>query len=267
MTKRLIGPRLPKLYAEHIRLDQGGYDRRGRYWGHHKKLYLVSEADGDAFQYVRASSAKEAKTLFLAKVTVGGFRERDRSRRHARRDPSIPTVSLASYNRQALAKTYKGRLVAKTYANLAQANAAAAKLGAGWGVVGRRPYFVVRLRADEIAASRPSRAAVDRVVAAFRSRGYRTITRHARPAPRRARRDPGGPGKFIVKISNAPRYKGEYSGGATLAEAVVEARTFKATVGPRARIEVGYFTFGKNDPEDGRWHVSRTVQQGETSWL
>lgn len=84
---------------------------------------------------------------------------------------------------------------------------------------------------------------------------------------RTARRDPGGPGKYIVKISNSPRYKGEYSGGATLAEGITEARTFKATVGPRARIEVGYFTFGKSDPEEGRFHLSRTVQQGETSWL
>ena len=77
----------------------------------------------------------------------------------------------------------------------------------------------------------------------------------------RTRRDPGGPGKYIVKISSS-RYAGEYSGGATLAEAVVEARRFKPRVGAGATIRVGYFTFGKIDPEDGRFHVSRTVQRG-----
>jgi len=76
-----------------------------------------------------------------------------------------------------------------------------------------------------------------------------------------ARRDPGGPGKYIVKISSS-RYAGEYSGGATLAEAVVEARRFKPRVGAGATIRVGYFTFGKSDPEDGRFHVSRTIQRG-----
>jgi len=82
-----------------------------------------------------------------------------------------------------------------------------------------------------------------------------------RPAHHRTRRDPGGPGKFIVKISSS-RYAGEYSGGATLAEAVVEARRFKPRVGAGATIRVGYFTFGKSDPEDGRFHVSRTIQRG-----
>ena len=53
------------LNAEHIRLDRGGYDRRGRYWGTGQKLYYVYPRRdlGARGEYIRASSAKEAKRL------------------------------------------------------------------------------------------------------------------------------------------------------------------------------------------------------------
>ncbi len=92
------------------------------------------------------------------------------------------------------------------------------------------------------------------------------IARASRRPAGRPRRDPGGKGKFIVKISGGSnRFRGEYSGGATLAEAIVEARTFKSYVGPESTIRVGYFTFDKGDPDDGRFHVSRTIQEGKWS--
>jgi hypothetical protein len=55
----------PTLNAEHVRLDRGGYDRHGRYWGVGQKLYYVYprhdlSARGE---YIRAASAKDAKRL------------------------------------------------------------------------------------------------------------------------------------------------------------------------------------------------------------
>lgn len=50
-----------RLYAERIRIDRGGYDRSGRYWGTGAPLYRVSDADGELDVYVRAPSAKTAK--------------------------------------------------------------------------------------------------------------------------------------------------------------------------------------------------------------
>lgn len=62
-------------------------------------------------------------------------------------DTAPLTVALVS-GPIVLAKMYKGRPVAKTYANRAQANAAAEKLGAGWEVIGlSRPLFVRKIGA------------------------------------------------------------------------------------------------------------------------
>lgn len=49
------------LYAEHVRLNRGGYDSRGKYWGVGPKLYRVGDADGVLDEYVRAPSAKVAR--------------------------------------------------------------------------------------------------------------------------------------------------------------------------------------------------------------
>ena len=51
-----------RVYAERIRIDRQGYDRRGRYWGVGDPLYLVSDDDSDRF--IRAPSAPAAKTQF-----------------------------------------------------------------------------------------------------------------------------------------------------------------------------------------------------------
>jgi hypothetical protein len=93
------------------------------------------------------------------------------------------TVILHGTKREALAKLYKGRATVKTFANRTQANAAAAKLGAHWGVVGRRPFYVVKLEASELPI-RPSRGAI--AGAAARRRAHGVPRAHAR----RARRDP-----------------------------------------------------------------------------
>ncbi len=50
-----------RIYAEHVRLDRGGYDRSGRYWGTGARLYRVSDEDGELDKYIRAPDAKTAK--------------------------------------------------------------------------------------------------------------------------------------------------------------------------------------------------------------
>ena len=50
-----------KISAEHIRINAGGYDSRGRYWGTGTKLYRVTDEDGHLDVHVRAPDAKTAK--------------------------------------------------------------------------------------------------------------------------------------------------------------------------------------------------------------
>lgn len=55
------------LRAEKVRLNRGGYDSRGRYFGTGAPLYRVSSDDGRLDQYVRAESAMAAKNQFRVK--------------------------------------------------------------------------------------------------------------------------------------------------------------------------------------------------------
>lgn len=50
-----------ELRAERVRLNQGGYDSRGRYWGHGPPLYRVYDDQGYLDEYVRAPDAPTAK--------------------------------------------------------------------------------------------------------------------------------------------------------------------------------------------------------------
>lgn len=50
-----------RLYAEHVRLNRGGYDRRGRYWGSGEKLYRVYDEVGAINVYLRAPSSEAAR--------------------------------------------------------------------------------------------------------------------------------------------------------------------------------------------------------------
>lgn len=50
-----------RLYAEHVRLNQGGYDSRGRYFGRGEKLYRVTDASGAVDVRVRAPDAVSAR--------------------------------------------------------------------------------------------------------------------------------------------------------------------------------------------------------------
>jgi hypothetical protein len=51
------------LLADKIRLDRGGYDRGGRYWGVGLPLFRVYSMDGEVDVHVRANTASQAKKL------------------------------------------------------------------------------------------------------------------------------------------------------------------------------------------------------------
>lgn len=54
-----------RMYAQRVRLDRGGYDPDGRYWGVGAPLYYVTDEGGEFYEYVRAPDAKEAKFRVL----------------------------------------------------------------------------------------------------------------------------------------------------------------------------------------------------------
>jgi hypothetical protein len=52
-----------KLHVEHVRINKGGYDRTGRYWGIGQKLYRVYDDSGFIDKHVRAPNAKTARAM------------------------------------------------------------------------------------------------------------------------------------------------------------------------------------------------------------
>ena len=54
------------VVVTHIRLNRGGYDHAGRYFGVGPKLYMVDDEVAEQFMYVRAPTAKEARAKALA---------------------------------------------------------------------------------------------------------------------------------------------------------------------------------------------------------
>lgn len=62
-----------KLYVRHVRLDSGGYDRNGTYFGHGKPLYWIADADGTVDYMVRADDHAGAKKLALAHYPLAHF--------------------------------------------------------------------------------------------------------------------------------------------------------------------------------------------------
>lgn len=49
-----------KPRARRVRLDSGGYDNGGAYWGTGEPLYQVYDADGEFTTFVRAHTRDEA---------------------------------------------------------------------------------------------------------------------------------------------------------------------------------------------------------------
>lgn len=54
------------LYLRLIRLDRGGYDAGGAYWGLGQPLFHVEDQDGNS-QFLRAASREDAKARIVEK--------------------------------------------------------------------------------------------------------------------------------------------------------------------------------------------------------
>jgi hypothetical protein len=58
--------RKPQRYTvTRIRLNRGGYDRNGRYWGVGDRLYRIDDEETGKHIHVRADSAKSARAIAL----------------------------------------------------------------------------------------------------------------------------------------------------------------------------------------------------------
>lgn len=57
-TLENVEPRALRLFA--VRLDRGGYDDGGAYWGHGATLWCARTEDGEFFQTCRAGSRESA---------------------------------------------------------------------------------------------------------------------------------------------------------------------------------------------------------------
>jgi len=53
------------MRLRHVRLDSGGYDAGGAYWGHHKRLYTAFTDDGAHVLFFRADDRAAARAHAL----------------------------------------------------------------------------------------------------------------------------------------------------------------------------------------------------------
>jgi len=61
-----------KIYLRRIRLDSGGYDPGGAYWGIGQPLYYAEDQDGNS-QFFRAGSRAKAKAYVTNKFPGARF--------------------------------------------------------------------------------------------------------------------------------------------------------------------------------------------------
>jgi hypothetical protein len=52
-----------KVYVSKVKLDSGGYDRGGAYWGHGQRLFWATDATGEFSHFLRACSRMDAIDL------------------------------------------------------------------------------------------------------------------------------------------------------------------------------------------------------------
>lgn len=72
VAKLEAAPKNPPYYLQEVRLDSGGYDQGGAYWGHHQKLYCAFN-DYDVQMYVRAINRDAAKIEVRASDPTARF--------------------------------------------------------------------------------------------------------------------------------------------------------------------------------------------------
>jgi hypothetical protein len=63
----------PKLRMARVRLDNGGYDNGGAYWGHGEPLYHVESENGEIDYFVRGYDRERAKREVRAKYPTARF--------------------------------------------------------------------------------------------------------------------------------------------------------------------------------------------------
>ncbi len=67
-------PKAPcRLSVQRVRLNQGGYDHGGAYWGTGEPLFRVADVNGDVELYLRASDREAAKAAVRAKMPAARF--------------------------------------------------------------------------------------------------------------------------------------------------------------------------------------------------
>lgn len=63
----------PPFRLRCVRLDAGGYDRGGAYWGHHLTLYYYADGSGQVDGYLRASTRDAAKAAIRETYPTARF--------------------------------------------------------------------------------------------------------------------------------------------------------------------------------------------------
>lgn len=62
-----------KVSLQRVRINQGGYDDTGSYWGVGQPLYRYSDEDGEIDNYVRAYNREDAKAVITARYPNAQF--------------------------------------------------------------------------------------------------------------------------------------------------------------------------------------------------
>ncbi len=62
-----------RLSLQRVRLNQGGYDDGGAYWGHGAPLYVATD-DADVTLFVRAVDRADAKDAIVRKLPLATFK-------------------------------------------------------------------------------------------------------------------------------------------------------------------------------------------------
>ena len=71
---KLLRARANTYAADRVRLDRGGYDQFGKYFGQGAPLYEVESVDENKYGFVRANSAEEARLEAVTRPHHWGIR-------------------------------------------------------------------------------------------------------------------------------------------------------------------------------------------------
>lgn len=66
-------PKPTRVNLSKVRINSGGYDSGGAYWGHGEQLWCASSPNGDWTSYFRAGTRERAKASVLAEMPGAKF--------------------------------------------------------------------------------------------------------------------------------------------------------------------------------------------------